>query len=283
MSSKQADLLRGVHLLITRPVEQAYVWAQQLRELGAIVTVRPMLAIKPLTDKKSVQKMCVLEQFDKFQKAIFISRNAVSYGIEMLNQYCPRIPSTVQFFAIGYSTALSLSMRGFDVQRNGIPMNSEALLKLAAMNDVDGQKIMIFRGCGGRTYLGDQLSKRGALVEYCETYQREPPPPYVQVLPSTFYNTEHPIPITTVHSGETLANLVNIVPSSQLYWLRQQPLLIPGQRVAAAATKIGFSQLLIAKNATHTSMIEALYEWRKRKNQIKPQLTSKSGKSIDSQ
>ena len=266
MRSKQADLLRGMHLLVTRPVEQAYAWAQQLRELGAIVTVRPMLAIKPLTDEKAVQKMCVLEQFDTFQKAIFISRNAVSYGIEMLNQYCPQIPPTVQFFAIGYSTALSLNTRGFDVQCNGISMNSEALLNLAAMNDVDGQKIMIFRGCGGRTYLGDQLSKRGALVEYCETYQREPPPPYVQVLPSTFYKTVQPIPITTVHSGETLANLVNIVPSSQLYWLRQQPLLIPSKRVAATAAKMGFSQLLIAENATHTSMIEALYEWRKRKN-----------------
>ena len=143
-------------------------------------------------------------------------------------------------------------------------MNSEALLKLAAMQHIDGQRILIFRGHSGRAHLGDQLSKRGALVEYCELYRRKLPSPQVQTLSPRFYKTVRLTPITTVHSGETLVNLVKVVLPSQLAWLRQQPLLAPGGRVAAIAAGAGFSKVLIAKNATHKGMIEALYEWRQR-------------------
>ena len=145
-------------------------------------------------------------------------------------------------------------------------MNSEALLKLAAMQDIDGQKILIFRGRGGRTHLGDQLRERGAWVEYCDLYQRNPPSPQVQALPPTFYKTVRLIPITTVHSGETLINLVKVVLPSQLAWLQKQPLLTPGERVASIAAGKGFAEVLIARNATHKGMIEALYEWRQRQN-----------------
>ena len=141
-------------------------------------------------------------------------------------------------------------------------MDSESLLKLAAMQDISGQKILIFRGCGGRTYLANKLNEQGAYVEYCDLYRRKPPLPLVQVLPSTFYKTTELIPITTVHSGETLTNLVKAVPPSQLVWLRQQPLLLPGERIAAIGDEMGFAELLIAKNATHKGMTEALYEWR---------------------
>ena len=179
-----------------------------------------------------------------------------------MHRYWPQLPRKVEFFAIGASTALSLQAENVAVQSAGIAMNSEALLALASMQHINGQKTVIFRGLGGRTYLGDQLSRSGAAVEYCELYRRKLPSLQVHALPSAFYKAARSIPITTVHSGETLTNLATLVPPSQLAWLQQQPLLVPGERVAAMAAKSGFTEVLIAQNATHKSMVEALYEWR---------------------
>ena len=263
MLIEQDNSLRGLHLLITRPVEQAYIWARQLRELGAVVTVQPMLEIEPLTEEESKTDIInVIHRFDEFRKVIFISQNAVKYGMQWLHRYWQSLPQVVEFFAIGASTAVSLQTRNVDVQSTGIAMNSEALLKLAAMQRVGGQKILVFRGCGGRSYLGDELRKRGAWVEYCELYRRKLPLIKAPALPNAFYKTTGLTPITTVHSGETLTNLVKTVSSPQLTWLQKQPLLTPGERVAAIAAGVGFTEILTAENATHKGMTEALYEWR---------------------
>jgi uroporphyrinogen-III synthase len=267
MLPRQVNSLQGLHLLVTRPVDQAHVWARQLRALGGMVTVQSMLVIEPLTDKESTACIAgIIQRFDEFQKVIFISQNAVVHGVKWLSRCWPQLPSEVEFFAIGASTAVSLENRDVNVQSVGIAMNSEALLELAAMQNIDRQKILIFRGRGGRTHLGDRLSKRGASVEYCELYRRKLPSPQVQVLPPTFYKTVRLIPITTVHSGETLINLVKIVLPSQLTWLQKQPLLTPGERVAAIAAGTGFAEVIIARNATHKGMTEALYEWRQQQS-----------------
>ena len=173
MLTRQVNSLQGLHLLVTRPTDQAHTWARQLRELGAMVTVQSMLEIEPLTDKESTARIAsIIQRFDEFQKVIFISQNAVVHGVEWLSRCWPQLPRQVEFFAIGASTAVSLEHRGVNVQSAGIAMNSEALLKLVAMQNIDGQKILIFRGRGGRTHLGDRLGKRGACVEYCELYRR---------------------------------------------------------------------------------------------------------------
>jgi uroporphyrinogen-III synthase len=267
MTIRQVNLLHGLHLLVTRPTDQAHIWARQLRELGAVVTVQPMLVIKPLTDGGPTASIAdTIRRFDEFQKVIFISQNAVVYGVEWLSRYWPRLPRGIAFFAIGATTASSLESKNVSVQFAGISMNSEALLELAAMQSVDRQKILIFRGRGGRDHLGNLLGKRGARVQYCELYQRMLPSPQVQTLSPGFYKSAPLIPITTVHSGETLINLMKVVVPSQLTWLKKQPLLTPGERVAAIAAGAGFTEVIIARNATHKGMTEALYEWRQRQN-----------------
>ena len=88
MSCEQDHSLRGLHLLVTRPVEQAYIWARQLRELGAMATIQPMLEIEPLTEEGAGTDIThVIRRFDEFRKVIFISQNAVKYGTKWLDKY----------------------------------------------------------------------------------------------------------------------------------------------------------------------------------------------------
>ena len=54
-------------------------------------------------------------------------------------------------------------------------MNTEALLKLPELHQIDGQRFLILRGVGGRETLATQLRARGAHVDYAECYRRVEP------------------------------------------------------------------------------------------------------------
>jgi uroporphyrinogen-III synthase len=266
--------LQGLHLLVTRPLEQALPWAEQLKMLGAVVSCQPMLSIEALEDQTSKQLIkSQIMKLDEYQKAIFVSQNAVNHGIEWLDQYWPQLPINLRILAIGSTTAAlleeKLSQLDANVLSPGQAMNSEALLCLPELNSVEGEKILIFRGKGGRTYLGDSLTEKGALVDYCELYQRSIPATIdTEVLSALKQSNLQPVLIT--HSGETLSNFCKAVDShidtDSLLWFKQQALLVPGKRVAEQAHNLKFEHIIIAENATHESMIGALHDWRQNNN-----------------
>jgi uroporphyrinogen-III synthase len=270
MASSQAHRpLDNLHLLITRPLAQAQPWAKQLIALGANVTLQPMLSITPLEDAASRQAIVnQILAFAEYQKAIFISQNAVHYGLQWLDQYWPQLPVDVQFFAIGQATATRLDQgighggtdASYLAHASTSAMNSEALLAHPDLATVDGEKILIFRGKGGRTLLAEQLMARGASVDYCELYQRQTPT-QTQTLASEYRHTSQQ-PIMAVHSGETLESVCTMMNRDDLHWLQQQPIILPSQRVAAQAQQAGFTQIIVAANACHDSMINALSEWQ---------------------
>lgn len=261
--------LQGLHLLVTRPQEQGESWAKQLLQLGAEVSLQPMMVIAPLNDSAAERQIInrVLA-FDEYQKAIFISQNAVNYGMQWIDQYWPELPSGVEFLAIGRATAelLNHNEQGLLMvsllDPNNAAMNSEALLSDPRLHHIQGEKIVIFRGQGGRQYLGEQLRQRGAHVDYCELYQRKCVSTTPQPLNTAYRYSQHQV-ITVVHSGETLNNVCSSIDANDLAWMKQQVLLLPGDRVAKQAQALGFTECIVAKNATHDSMIEALIEWRK--------------------
>ena len=267
--SQDNQRLENLHILITRPQAQAQPWAAQLQALGAQVSLQPMMSIAPLEDTTSTRDITrhVLA-FAEYQKAIFVSQNAVHYGMQWLDQYWPQLPIDVQFFAIGQATAKALnrSIGGGDTDASYMAhtstsaMNSEALLAHPGLANIDGEKILIFRGKGGRTVLAEQLTARGARVEYCELYERQAPLEK-QILAMEYRHTLRQA-IVTVHSGETLENMCRMMNGDDLQWLQQQPIVLPSQRVAEQAKQAGFIHIIVAENACHDSMVNALSEWQ---------------------
>jgi uroporphyrinogen-III synthase len=261
--------LEHLHILITRPLAQAQPWAEQLQALGASVSLQPMMAITPLSDPAS--ERAIINQilaFAEYQKAIFVSQNAVHYGLRWIDQYWPQLPIDVQFFAIGQATANALEQAigegaldaGYLSHSATSAMNSETLLAHPDLADVDGEKILIFRGKGGRTTLAEHLTTRGATVAYCELYERQKPSG-LQSLDKAYRSTQKQA-VLAVHSGETLENVCSVLAPDELAWLQQQPVLLPGQRVATQAQAAGFKHIIVAENACHDSMINALSEWQ---------------------
>lgn len=271
--------LQGLHIIVTRPRAQAEVWAQSLRGLRAQVSLLPLMEIVPMVqdaqqDAEAVRaiKNRILD-FDHYQKAIFVSKNAVEYGFAWLENYWPQLPQGVSFFAVGETTAKLLQSYGVRVtdlaQTQSGAMNSEALLQAPELQSVAGEKIVIFRGQGGRTHLGETLLERGAKVDYCELYQRCLPADAAQQCAQLFLRSGASGPldlqrvILTLHSGEALANLLGLLAQMDSAGLRAKlqrelALLVPSQRVAEQAVSAGFNRVYSAENATDASMLQRL-------------------------
>lgn len=260
---------RPWRVVITRPKAQAEPWAAQLQARGFAAELLELLAICPLVgaDQQRAIQNRVLD-FDLYQKAIFVSQNAVRYGLEWLDKYWPQLPIGIEYFAVGAATARGLLNEGLAVedlaQSESGSMTSEALLQSPALQQVAGEKIVIFRGLGGRGHLAEILRERGAQVDYCEVYQRQLPeaaPGQLQLLLNKRQEWQKYTNVMALHSGESLQNLQHLIsqlPRDLAELLRQSYLLVPSERVAQLAGQAGFAAVLCATNATDGAMTQAL-------------------------
>ena len=252
--------LSGKRILSTRPQDADCSWASCLQARGAQVDCIPMLEITPLEGDAAEHsiKPYILD-LDRYDAVIFVSRNAVAYGMGWVDRYWPQLPAGQRYYAIGSATAEAL--QAWDIEaRSCDAMNSEALLALEDFHCPHGQRILIMRGRGGRPTLQEVLEARGAQVDLCELYQRTRP----ASAPAALADYPHNPDAISVHSGETLANLqgtLATLPQGRRDRLMAAPLLVPGNRVAGLARAAGFSRVIEAQNASARWMLEALEGW----------------------
>lgn len=266
------SLLNNIHLVITRPKEQAEAWAKQLVNLQLLtanqISQLALLEICPIEegDDWHAIKTRVLD-LDLYQKVIFVSQHAVSHAFRWFDTYWPQLPIAVEFLAIGKRTAQLLVDQGVSVSdlaasQHGA-MTSEVLLASPLLENVDEQRILICRGKGGRPLLGDELSRRGARVDYCELYERRLPSSAAadwDVLSEKLAVSSCQI-LMTFHSGETFANFLESLQEreSLAAELKQKAIIVvPSARVAEQVKSAGFEQLVQAANATDEAMQECL-------------------------
>lgn len=270
-----ADAVQDYCVVITRPEAQAVAWAEQLLALGINSARLNLLQISAVVedDKVRAVKNKILD-VDLYQKVIFVSQNAVDYGMGWLEDYWPQLPVGIEYFAVGATTAKKLASYGVAVQDLAVSasggMTSEDLLSAAHLQNVDGEKILIFRGCGGRGHLAEELRKRGAWVDYCELYERGLPSvareQLLQLLAS--YQVTQAQIIVSLHSGESLQNLLAVLTQLTIAeqaaaraWLFTAVLLVPSQRIVGAAQCAGFKRVICAENATDNAMTAALLNY----------------------
>lgn len=256
------DSAARLRVLATRPLAQNEQWEASLQAQGFYTVAAPLLAIEPVHEAGAVQavKNLILD-FDHFDKVIFVSQNAVREAFAWLHNYWPQLPMGIEYFAVGKKTADDVLAGGIDVIAAHGAMNSDELLALPQMQNVWSQKVLIFRGQGGLPRLGEVLHERGAIVRYCELYQRQMPSEvaahYQQLLP---FSTNDIIPL---FSGETLQNFVAVLDANGVTE-RTMPIVVPGKRVAQLAEALGFERVHMAANASTQEMLKAVSEYADR-------------------
>ncbi len=266
----QERILEHIRVLVTRPAHQSMALCDAFTELGARVLRLPAIEIRalvPSTESGALNTESTgwIKHLSDFDFAIFISPNAVEYGMALILAQ-GNIPDKLKLVTIGRTSADTLfqcSGRKADI----FPLkefNSEALLALKSMStaSVKGKKILIFRGQGGREYLADNLRQRGAIVEYAEVYRRCLPQVDEKTLEQIWAaDTPH---IVTVTSAAGLTNLLQLCSVRYQELLRNTPLVVVTQNMLPIARELGFrNDIIVASQASDKALIDGVIQWRR--------------------
>ena len=242
--------LAGIGVIVTRPARQAGGLTAQLASLGATPIVFPAIAILPPSDPAVLARAhAALASYDA---AVFISANAAEYGAP--GQW----PRGVVAYATGPGTAAA--MRAVGVPEVSIPQttyDSDGLLALPALDNVQGKRIVIFRGEGGRDHLADALRARGAHVDCVDCYRRKRPESGAAGLAEALVGGRaHALTIT---SSEGLDNLRALLDDRALAVLRAMPTFVPHPRIEEHARAHGFRAVLTGSG--DAGLLAGLLEW----------------------
>ena len=234
--------LAGISIAITRPIDQAKKLSALISQFGGTPISFPLIEITALNDYSQFES--VISQVNQYDWAIFISSNAVQNGMPRLIKQ--GIPPQIQFAAIGPVTATELQSFGIHNvltpashlqtgDETKVRFDSESLLALPEMQAMQGKKVMLFRGIGGRDVLAETLKARGATVTFAECYQRINPQTDCEILARLWAEKKlHGMVIT---SSEAMRNLLDL--AGDAVWLKNITLFVNHARISELPLQLG--------------------------------------------
>lgn len=246
--------LNSANILVTRPKQQALPLTRLIEQQGGTAISFPVLEIFPLAN--TLQINAKLEELTRYQWLIFISANAVNFALQANNGKIDNF-TVCKIAAVGKATAKALQDAGLNadlVPETGF--NSEALLAMPALQNIQGQKCLIARGQGGREMLADTLKARGAKVDYLEVYKRVMPDADNSAVIKLL--NQRRLDAITLTSGEALHNLVAMLGDEIKEMLFETPLIVISDRIKKMAEKTGFKQVLVSASPKDTAIIETV-------------------------
>ena len=248
--------LAGLKIVVTRPRDQAVQLAHRIERAGGTVLLFPLLDLAAAQNPQALQEQ--ISRLAQFDLAIFVSPNAVHYGIAAIRKE-GKLPAKLKIAAIGQGSAKAL--RELGISSVIVPterFDSEGLLSVPELQNVAGWRVMIFRGDSGREVLGDTLRERGATVEHAACYQRSKPHQDVWLLLDAAPD------VISVSSGEALDNLWQILGNQAQHISRDTILFVQHPRIAELAVRQGWSQVQLT-NSGDDGLMAALKAEAERK------------------
>lgn len=244
--------LDGAGILITRPARQSAALAAKIAALGGRPVIFPAIVILPPADRAVLERAHAA--LSRYQYAFFVSANTVEYGVPDARRW----PQTLIAFAPGPGTAQALADAGIpNVKVPHEHFDSEGLLALPELQNVQGKRVIVFRGDGGRELLGDTLRARGAHVDYVESYRRARPQSGGAGIAHAF--AEGRIDAITVTSSEGLDNLWAIADAPTRAAWKNRPTFVPHPRIAEHARERGLHAIETAGG--DAGLLGGLLEW----------------------
>jgi len=247
-----ADALAGIGVLVTRPAAQAQPLCRLIESAGGRPLAFPTLEICPVADPGPARAR-LGEAWDLM---VFTSRNAVELALAL---GCEGTwPRAALLAAIGRTTAAALTAAGrapdlVPPERS----DSEALTAMPELAAMDGRRVLIVRGEGGRALLGDVLAGRGAQVQFAEVYRRRRPAVDAEALIARWPTT---VGLAIATSDEVLLNLVEMLGAAGQDLLLATPLVVISERTADTARGLGFTRVRVAERAEDQAILRALVE-----------------------
>ncbi|GLS90595.1 uroporphyrinogen III methyltransferase [Psychromonas marina] len=232
-------------LLVTRFAPHAQRLSDLLNEHGIFTIAQPLLEVNAIEGKG-------FPLSKSYDFIVAVSCNAVTYS--HLNLQGKEWPKS-HYLAVGEATKSLLEKK--TKQLVTIPetvFNSEGLLALPILKNVDNCSILILRGLGGREYLKQHLCKRGAFVDYYESYQR-----VAIALPTIMMSQkwqQQGINGAIISSIELLEQLIKVTAKEQQSWLKSITLFAASERIINYAQSLGFHHTALLPSIANQDIID---------------------------
>lgn len=163
--------------------------------------------------------------------------------------------------AVGAGTAAALRRAGVAEVHAPERMDSEGLLALAVLQEIDGETVGLVTAPGGRGEIAPTLQARGARLLRADVYVREP----VALSPQSLRRLcgiDAPM-VLALSSGEALQRVLDIAPAAARTRLRRAAVVAASARLVALARGQGFRGIVQASGPRPADLVAAAAAWRR--------------------
>ncbi|HET6804957.1 MAG TPA: uroporphyrinogen-III synthase [Frateuria sp.] len=241
--------LAGRVIVITRPAGTASSFARTVRDRGGVPLLLPGLALRARDDIEAARAQ-LREALRDDDRVLFTSPAAVRFAAALAPL---RTRATV--LAVGQGTAAALRRRGLIVQAPTRRQDSEGLLDLPALREVQGRGVALVGAPGGRGLLQQRLADGGARVREVWVYRRTAPRldrRHVEALRRLRRGAR-----VLLSSAQALANLRDGLPPEAWSRLCAAVAIVSSERLEATAREAGFRHVRRAASAMPADLLAA--------------------------
>lgn len=251
-------VLQGARILVCRPEPAASELVQVLESVGAVTYTFSTIAIKPIALTAENQQK--IYDLDQYKKVLVVSQHAAKLGLQQIEMRWPQFPVQQKWFGIGRKSTDILLDAGLDVHPASHEWTSETLLNLTPLRNVQGERILVLKGEGGRSVLEQGLRDRGALIDTLSLYTRALPAYSKDSVSEVcdVFNANCMIAL----SAETLDNFKSLV-STNASVLSNVLLIVSSERVAEHANSIGFCNPVVSEGLKPIDIVRCIAKNKK--------------------
>ncbi|TMP78081.1 uroporphyrinogen-III synthase [Pseudoalteromonas phenolica] len=206
-------------IAITRPSGKGEQLKAQLKQHQIAYLHTPVLSLTSIT--LDAQQLAPLDNADVI---IFISQDAVQ---SLAEQY-PTLPVHAKLFAVGEQTAQAIETHFSRKADFPQQQDSEGLLALKALQDLDAKQCVLVKGKGGRTLIATTFKSRGAILNQCVVYERAA----LEETADSWLDhwREQQITAIVLSSNAAIDAVFNTQSEQHLDWLKQRDFYLVSQR-----------------------------------------------------
>ncbi|HET7268432.1 MAG TPA: uroporphyrinogen-III synthase [Oleiagrimonas sp.] len=247
MPAASRQPLRGIDVLITRPVGQGRALACRVRALGGQPLLLPGVSLRAIESGEQVHE--ALECALAGDVVLFTSPAAVRFAARVLPLH-----GRARVAAVGAATARALRRHDVgDVIEPSGRQDSEGLLAHPALASVRGCAVAVIGAPGGRGVLQQRLRERGARVTEVAVYQRVPARldrRHRQAVRGL--RQRHVVLLSSV---QTVQRLQRLLDAADWRHVVAGTAVVSSQRVADAARQAGFERVVRAASALTDALL----------------------------
>ncbi|MGX3066813.1 uroporphyrinogen-III synthase [Ursidibacter arcticus] len=246
-----------MNVLVTRPDLRGEKLTELLVEQGLFAIHQPLFMVE--SGRELPLLPSALARLNSGDYVFAVSKNAVDFATQTLNETGFAWRSDLMYFAVGQSSANYFSAKSEQAVRYPLQSeNSEGLLALPEMQQLQDKNILILRANTGREFFTEQAIHRGAKVQTLECYQRIESAENLSEKISLAKRVGVDTIIAT--SAEILSLLVEKTLETEQEWLFGCRILVVGERLANIAKRLGWQQerIIVSKKADNMTLLETL-------------------------